>query len=81
MALAQAVKDSIIAEMKHQRVSQRELARRVGFQQQYLWRRISSNKRAHKEFTPSELELIADALGVPVTTFLPSPVAAITSPA
>lgn len=72
MALGRAVKDSINAEMTRQGISQRELARKLGFSQQYMWRRISTAKRADMEFTPSELERIADALGVPVTTFLPT---------
>lgn len=72
MALAQSVKDSITAEMNRQRVSQRELARRLGWSQQYTWRRISQHERADKEFTPSELERIAEALAVPVAHFLPT---------
>ncbi len=71
MALAESVKDSITAEMNRQGVSQRQLARRLGFSQQYLWRRLSMAERADLEFTPSEIERIADVLGVPVTKFLP----------
>lgn len=70
MALSQAVKDSINAELERQGVSMRELARRVGMGQQYLWRRVSSNERANKELTPSELEKVAAALGVPVARLL-----------
>lgn len=76
MALSQAVKESITAELNRQAVSQRELARRLGFSQQYLWRRLSDAERADMEFTPSELERIADALGVPVAQFLSSPAVA-----
>lgn len=76
MALSQAVRASITAELTRQAISQRELARRVGFSQQYLWRRLSDAERADLEFTPSELERIADALGVPVAQFLPAPVPA-----
>lgn len=70
MALSQAVKESINAELERQGVSMRELARRVGMGQQYLWRRVSSNERANKELTPSELEKVAAALGVPVARLL-----------
>lgn len=66
MALSRLVKESINAELIRQGVSQRELARRCGWSQQYLWRRISTADKADMEFTPSELEKIADALGVPV---------------
>lgn len=76
MQLAQAVKDSINAVMRQQGISQRELARKAGFSQQYLWRRLSTAERADLEFTPSELERVAEALGVPVTQFLPSHVPA-----
>lgn len=74
MALSQAVRESITAELNRQAVSQRELARRLGFSQQYLWRRLSVAERADLEFTPSELERIAEVLGVPVSQFLPVPV-------
>jgi transposase-like protein len=70
MALSQAVKDSINAELERQGVSMRELARRVGMGQQYLWRRVSTHERAGKELTPSELERVAAALGVPVARLL-----------
>jgi len=70
MALAQAVKDSITAEMERQGISQRRLARELGMSQQYFWRRISSAERADLEFTPSEIERIAAVLGVPATAFL-----------
>jgi transcriptional regulator with XRE-family HTH domain len=70
MALSQAVKESINAELRRQRVSMRELARRVGMGQQYLWKRVSTHKRADMELTPSELERVAAALGVPVSRLL-----------
>jgi transcriptional regulator with XRE-family HTH domain len=72
MALSQDLKHSIGAEMTRQGISQRELARRLGWSQPYAWRRLSVHENADVEFTPSELEAIADALGVPVTRFLPS---------
>lgn len=76
MALSEAVKASITAELNRQGVSQRELARKLGFTQQYLWRRLSIAETADLEFTPSELERIAAALGVPVAQFLASAAAA-----
>jgi transcriptional regulator with XRE-family HTH domain len=76
MALSRLVKESINAELTRQRVSQRELARRCGWGQPYLWRRISTAEKADMEFTPSELEKIADALGVPVTNFFAAEAAA-----
>jgi transcriptional regulator with XRE-family HTH domain len=72
MALSQAIKDSISAELTRQHLSQRELARRIGWSQQYLWRRLSAHENADGEFTPSELEKIAAALDVPVAQFLPA---------
>jgi transcriptional regulator with XRE-family HTH domain len=70
--LNQAVKRSINAEMTRQGISQRELARKLRLSQQYIWRRLSDNERADMEFTPSELEAVAAALGVPVAQLLPT---------
>jgi transcriptional regulator with XRE-family HTH domain len=74
MALSKTVRQAINAELTRQGMSQRELARKLGFSQQYLWRRLSPAVRADMEFTTAELDRIADVLGVPVTTFL-APVA------
>lgn len=70
MALSESVKTSINAEMKRKKLSQREVARRVGMGQQYFWRRCSTHPAANLEFTPSELERIAEAIGVPMSRFL-----------
>lgn len=70
MALGAAVKTSINAVMVRRKISQRELARRCGWSQQYAWRRISTCARADQEFTPSELERVAEVLGVPVKRLL-----------
>lgn len=70
MALSQAVKDSIIAEMNRQGISQRRLARELGMSQQYCWRRISTAPAADQEFTPSELERVAVVLKVPAAKLL-----------
>lgn len=72
MALSQDLKTSISAELTRQSISQRELARRLDWSQQYLWRRLSAHENADMELTPSELEAIAAALDVPVTKFLPA---------
>lgn len=72
MALSQDLKHSINAEMTRQGISQRELARRLGWSQQYAWRRLSIHENADLEFTPSELEKIAAALGLPVAQLLPA---------
>lgn len=71
MALSEALKTSINAELVRRHISQRELARRLGWSQQYLWRRLSPHENADMEFTPSELEKIAAALGVPVAQLFP----------
>jgi transcriptional regulator with XRE-family HTH domain len=73
MQLSQALKDSIRSEMTRQGISERELARRLDWSQQYTWRRISNHENADKEITPTELEQIAEALGVPVHQLLPAP--------
>jgi transposase-like protein len=70
MALSRAVKESINAELGRQGVSMRELARRVGMKQQYLWKRVSLHNRADMELTPSELEQVAGALGLSVPRLL-----------
>lgn len=70
MALTEAVKDSITAEMVRQGISQRALARRLGVPQPYLWSRLSRSDKAKVEFTTGELEKVAEALGVPVAQLL-----------
>lgn len=71
MALAEAVKQSVIALMNQRGYSQRRLARELGWGQQYAWRRLSVAEGADKELTPSEIELIAQHFGVPVSKILP----------
>lgn len=70
MALNKAVKNSIHGEMTRLGMSQRRLARELGMSQQYVWRRVSDDPKADKEFTPSELERVAKVLGVPVADLL-----------
>lgn len=72
MALTEALKRSINAELTRQSLSQRELARRCGWSQQYLWRRLALHDNADLEFTPSDLEAIAAALDVPISSLLPT---------
>lgn len=76
MALSRAVRQSITEEMARQGVSQRELARRLGLGQRYVWRRTSSNTKAALDFTPDEIERVANALGVPVSRLIPAEVTA-----
>lgn len=56
---------SLLAEMG---VSQRELARRLGWPQPRIQRRIAGDI----PITVRDLERIADALGVPLSTLLPA---------
>jgi transcriptional regulator with XRE-family HTH domain len=72
MALSRAIKNSINAELTRQGMSQRELARRLGVRQPYLWKRVATGTRADKDFTPSELERIAEILDVPITQLIPT---------
>lgn len=63
------------AELARQRVTQRQAAEWLGISQPQLGLRLNEEI----EFRTSELDRLADALGVPVTTFLPSPVVASTA--
>lgn len=58
--------------MGRKRVTHAQLAAVLGFSQSQASKRL----RGVIEFRPSELEKAADFLGVPVTAFLPQPVAA-----
>lgn len=51
--------------MGRRAVNQTELARRLGVPQPWVNRRV----KAHTPITADDLELIADALGVPLSTF------------
>lgn len=55
------------AELAYRRLSARELARRIGVSQSYLAARMSGAV----DFRTGDLERIAIALDVPVTTLLP----------
>lgn len=70
--LADHVTAEIRAEMGRKRWTQRQLAEVLGLSQA----QVSERMRGEVEFRMHELELIADALGVPVTQFLPAPASA-----
>ena len=63
------------AELARQRVTQQQAAKWLGISQPQFGLRLNGEI----EFRPSELDSLAKALGVPVTTFLPSP-APVTTP-
>lgn len=68
MTLAERIRSAINAEITQRGVSQRELARQLGWSQQYIWRRLAGRY----EISPSDVEQIAAALGVPVSTLIPA---------
>jgi transcriptional regulator with XRE-family HTH domain len=57
------------AELARQRISVSEAARRLGWTQTFLQRRVMGNRT----FEASELAMIADLLEVPVSTFFEVP--------
>lgn len=59
------------AEMARQGISQQALADRLGWLQNRLSRRITDGKTS-VPFTVAELASVADALGVPLSRFLPA---------
>jgi transcriptional regulator with XRE-family HTH domain len=59
---------AISAELTRQGLSQRALARKLGWSQQYLWRRLAGTF----PLSTTDLEDVAAALGVPVTKLLPT---------
>ena len=64
--LIDSVSAEIRDEMKRQSVSQRELARRVGWAQSQLWKRL----RGLVPYRTDEIERIARALDVPVSQLM-----------
>jgi transcriptional regulator with XRE-family HTH domain len=64
--LADTITREIRAEMGRQRLTQREIAEQHGISRTQISRRFAGLI----EFKPSELEKIADYLGVPVTQFV-----------
>ena len=59
--LTEHVSDEIRAELDRQSVSQRELARRVGWRQSQLWKRL----HGHVPYRTDEIERLARALDIP----------------
>lgn len=56
------------AELARQRKTQRDIADVLGLPQSAVWLRLNGDR----SFRAEELVRIADALGVPVATFLPT---------
>jgi predicted XRE-type DNA-binding protein len=73
--LAAFVAREVRAELARQRVMQRQAAEWLGISQPQFGLRLNGEI----EFRPSELDRLAEGLGVPVTTFLPSPVTSVTA--
>jgi transcriptional regulator with XRE-family HTH domain len=61
------VRDAIARLLQIQGISQRELGRRLGWSHTKVQRHMASDER----ISVADLEKIAEALDVPVTTFLP----------
>lgn len=71
MALTESVSANVVAEMKSQDVSIRELARRLGVSQPYVSRRLGEVDADERvDLKLDEIERIAEALGVPVQKLL-----------
>jgi transcriptional regulator with XRE-family HTH domain len=66
-SLPQVVATEIRAEMARQRITQMALAARLGRSQPYVCRRLTGEVA----FDLAELELVAEALGVPLSQFMP----------
>lgn len=67
-----AVAAEVRAEVARKQISQEKLAERVGCSRPYLQRRLTGTT----PFDVAELALVAEALGVPMTQFLPEEVRA-----
>ena len=63
----ESVAGEVRAHVARKNVSQREVAKAIGKSQAAAWRRLSGNY----PFNVTELQAIADLLGVPVARFLP----------
>lgn len=71
VGLANRVAGEVRATLGRLGVNQAELARRLGVSEQWVSIRVRPQPQVAIDLT--ELEQIATALGVPVTTFLPTP--------
>ena len=67
VTLAERIRSAVNAQLVQRGISQRELARRLGWSQQYTWRRLAGRK----EFSPTDLDQIASVLDLPVTELIP----------
>ena len=68
-SLPEHITREVRAELARQRVTQRQVAEWLGISQPQVAARLAGEI----EFRPSELDRLASALGVSVTTFLPTP--------
>jgi transcriptional regulator with XRE-family HTH domain len=67
VTLAERIRSAVNAQLAQRGISQRELARRLGWSQQYTWRRLAGRQ----EFSPTDLDQIASALDLPVDELVP----------
>ncbi|MEV7265650.1 helix-turn-helix transcriptional regulator [Micromonospora aurantiaca] len=66
--MREVIAENVRVELARRRMSQRGLAEATGLSQSYIGRRLTGEM----PFTTDDLELIATALSVPVTAFLPA---------
>lgn len=62
---------SVRAELARGNMSAAEMARRLGWSQAYLQRRLGTRSQVALDFTIPELALIAAELGIPLSQLLP----------
>lgn len=60
MTLAERIRRAVNDQLVQRGISQREMARRLGWSQPYTWRRLAG----HTELSLSDLDQIANALGL-----------------
>jgi transcriptional regulator with XRE-family HTH domain len=77
MTHAELIRRKVRAELAFQEISGRQLCQRIGMSQSAFAARLTGQV----ELKISELQVIADALGVPLAKFLPEPEPATSSPA
>lgn len=71
LTAARTVAAEVVAVMAEMGITQEVLAKRVGWNQQRLSRRLAVDGKSFVAFTAGELVVIATALGLPPTRFLP----------
>lgn len=67
--LQESVAATVRAELARHNLSRTAAAHAAGMSRTLLWNRL----RGETPFTVAELEAIADFIGIPVATFLPTP--------